>query len=73
METIILRVPDEAGKLVVLAALRELQHQVPFALDADPEPLPGFGMSPAEIEAEILAARQEPGISLMEARRRFEV
>ena len=73
METIILRVSDEAGKQAVLAALRELQQQVPFALDADPEPLPGCGLTPVEIEAAILAARQEPGISLAEARRHFGI
>lgn len=71
MKTIILHVPDEAGEAKVLAALRALQQETPFYLESD---FPASGSQPltaAEVEAEILLARQGQSITLAQARRQF--
>ena len=73
MKTIVLHVPDEANEAVVLAALRELQQKTPFYLESETGQLPGCDWSADAVEAEILEARQGQGISLAEARERFQV
>lgn len=71
MRTIVLHVPDEADEAEVLAALRELQQQVPFYLEPESGELPGCDWSAEAIANEILRARQGSIISLAEARQRF--
>lgn len=73
MKTIILHVPNEADEATVLAALRELQQKTPFYLESDTGQLPGCDWSAEEVKAEILRARQGVGVSLAEARQRFNI
>ncbi len=71
MKTIILHVPDEAGEAKVLAALRALQQETPFYLESDFPGSIGQPLTAAEVEAEILTARQGQPISLTPARPQF--
>ena len=71
MKNIVLCLPAEADEALILAGLHELQQRTPFYLASEAGTLPGSELSPAEIEAEILLARQGQAIPLAEARRRF--
>ena len=73
MKTIVLLVPDEADEAAVLAALRELQQKTPFYLESESGQLPGCDWSVEAVETEIVQARQGEGLSLAEARARFQL
>ena len=71
MKTYLLRIADEPTDRAMRAALADLldQRLVRLEAEADDAALPL--LTDAAIESDILRARQQPGVSLAEAKARF--
>lgn len=73
MKTIVLHVPDEADETRVLNALRELQQNIPFYLEADYDRLFGPARTPEEWEQRLRESEASGSVSLEEAKARFNL